>query len=393
VRLRQRRIAELLGVAVPEDFVVDLLGRLGFRLEAAAHGAWRVGVPTFRVDISLEADLIEEVARFYGYDRIPAQVTPVDTFTPPGNRKRERLAKLRATLCGQGFDEAINWSFADPEKEAAAAGGRRPVDIQNPISIRASVLRTTLLPSLLENAAWNLNRGLEGVHLFETGHVFFWGEDGKHREELHLGLISAGLRPGAGLTEPAAMTEFFTVKGAVEAVLEALRFDSAGFVEKDHPSLEPGQALAVLYKGQEFGVCGRLRRDFAAAASVERPVYAAELNLAALFEKTPRPFQYAPVPKLPGIVRDLSFLADQAVPFGQIGRLLDRLDQPLLEGFELVDRFAGPPVPAGLVSLTIRFRFRHPQRTLVAGEVDRAEQDIVGHLKSALNIRLREGQN
>lgn len=393
VRLRLRRIAELLGVAVPESFVVEVLARLGFRLESAAHhGAWRVEVPSFRVDISREADLIEEVARFYGYDRIPSQVTPVDSFPTTVNRKRDRLAKIRETLLGQGFDEVINWSFADPEREAAAASGRTAVPIQNPISNRASVMRTTLLPGLLENAAWNLNRGLEGVHVFEMGNIYYWGEDEKHRESLHLGLLSTGLLPGADFAAAAAETDFFVVKGAVEAALESLRFDPVGFEERDHPSFEPGRALAVLFKGQEIGRLGVLRRDLASTSSIERMVLAAELDLTTLFEKTPQPFEYTPVPKLPGVVRDLSFLVDRTVPFGEVARVLDRLGQPLLEGFELVDRFTGPPVPPDKVSLTIRLRFRHPQRTLVAGEVDRVEQEIVGHLRSALDIQLREGK-
>ena len=391
VRLRLRRIAELLGVDVPESFVVDVLGRLGFRAESSARHAWRVDVPTFRHDVAREADLIEEVARFYGYDRIPSAFTPVDTFDLSVNRRRERLARIRETLLAQGLDEVINWSFADPDREKAAAGGREAVAIQNPISQRASVLRTTLLPGLLENAAWNLNRGLEGVHVFEMGNVYAWEEE-KHREDLHLGLLSAGLLPGASWADPAGETDFFVLKGAVEALAEALRFEPIAFEEKDHPSFEPGRALALLYKGQEVGRLGALRAAFAAAASVARTVYAAEIDLEALFEKTPRPFEVAPVPKFPGASRDLSFLLDRAVPFGEVARVLGKLNQPLLEGFELRDRFAGAPVPADKVSLTVRFRFRHPQRTLVAEEVDRVEQEIVGQLRSALNIQLREGK-
>ena len=392
VRLRLRRVAELLGVDVPEAFVADLLARLGFRADTSHRSAWRVEVPTFRVDVSREADLVEEIARFYGYDRIPSVVTPVDSFDATVDRKRMRLARLRRTLLGQGLDEVINWSFADPEREAAAGNGRTPIPVQNPISNRASVMRTTLLPGLLENAAWNLNRGLEGVHVFETGRVYYWEEE-KHREDLHLGLLATGLRPGAGWDTPAAETDFFVLKGALEALFEALRFEPVAFEEKDHGSFEPGSALAVLYKGQEVGRLGALRRDFAAISSVERTVYAAEIDLAALFEKTPRPFQYAPVPKLPGVTRDLSFLLDRGVSYGEVARVLARLNQPLLEGFELRDRFSGKSVPADKVSLTVRFRYRHPQRTLVADEVDRVEQEIVGQLRSALNIQLREGKN
>jgi len=391
VRLRLRRVAALLGVDVPEAFVADLLARLGFRADTSHRSAWRVEVPTFRVDVSREADLVEEIARFYGYDRIPSVVTPVDSFDATVDRTRMRLGRLRRTLLGQGLDEVINWSFADPERETAARSGRTPIPVQNPISNRASVMRTTLLPGLLENAAWNLNRGLEGVHVFETGRVYYWEEE-KHREDLHLGLLATGLRPGAGWDTPAAETDFFVLKGALEALFEALRFEPVAFEEKDHGYFEPGRALAVLYKGQEVGRLGALRRDFAAISSVERTVYAAEVDLAALFEKTPRPFQYAPVPKLPGVTRDLSFLLDRGVAYGEVVRVLARLNQPLLEGFELRDRFSGPSVPADKVSLTVRFRYRHPQRTLVADEVDRVEQEIVGQLRSALNIQLREGK-
>ncbi len=392
VRLRLRRVAELLGVDVPESFVGDVLGRLGFRVDSSHKGSWRVEVPTFRVDVSREADLIEEVARFYGFDKIPSAFTPVDSFDLGVNRKRERLDRVREALLGQGLDEVVNWSFADPDRDKAAAVGREPVAIQNPISTRASILRTTLLPGLVENAAWNLNRGLEGVHVFELGNVYSWVE-GKTCEETHLGLLSTGLLPGSSWASAAGETDFFVLKGAIEALAEALRFEPVAFEERDRPSFEPGRALALLYKGQEVGRLGALRADLAAAASIEKPVYAAEINLAALFEKSPRPFEVVPVPKLPGVSRDLSFLVGRDVPYKRVAGALDKLKQPLLEGFELRDRFAGAPLAADKVSLTIRFRFRHPQRTLVAEEVDRVEQEIVGQLRSALDVQLREGKN
>jgi phenylalanyl-tRNA synthetase beta chain len=391
VRLRPRRIAELLGVDVPGAFVEDVLVRLGFRVDTTHKGAWRVEVPTFRVDIGCEADLIEEVARFYGFDRIPSAVTPVDSFEFVVNRKRERLARIRQALLGQGLDEVINWSFADPVQEAAARSGLQPVAVQNPISNRASVLRTTLLPGLLENAARNLNRGLEGVHVFELGNVFYW-EDDRHREELRLGLLSTGLLPGADWASPPKETDFYALKGALEALAETLRYDAVAFDRKDHPFFEPGRALAFKVKGQEVGRLGVLRTDLAAALGVDRTVFAAEVDLTALFGRTPKPFQFCPVPKFPGTSRDLSFFLDREVPYAEVARAVDKLNLPLLEGCELLDWFSGPSIPAGQVSLTVRFRFRHPQRTLVAEEADRVEQEIVNQLRSALNIQLREGK-
>jgi phenylalanyl-tRNA synthetase beta chain len=293
-------------------------------------------------------------------------------------------------LLGYGFDEVINFSFADPEREALIASGRSPVPIRNPISARTSLLRTNLLLGLLENAAWNRHRGLEGVHVFEIGNIYgFQGE--KPEERLALGLLTTGALPDRGWQEKSAETDFYHLKGAVEAAAAGLRYEPCSFEPADDPAFEPSRGLALLYKGQRVGRFGVVRPSVASAYDIDRPVFAAEIDLACLFEKQARPFAYAPVPKFPGVVRDLSFLVGRDVPYQDIQRTLDRMAPALVEGYELRDRFAGPSIPAGKVSLTIRFRYRHPQRTLRAEEVDRIEQDIVGQLKSAWDIQLREG--
>ena len=391
LRLRQHRIGELLGVEIPESFVGQVLGSLGFRAETSSKGVWTVDVPTFRVDIDREADLIEEIARFYGYDRIPSEFTPAKSFDLATDRRQERLEKIRRTLLGQGFDEVINWSFADPDKEKVMASGRPPVAIRNPISVRASVLRTTLVTGLLENAAWNLNRGLEGVHIFETGSIYFWEGD-KTREQCRLGLLTTGLLAGSVWQGRGEETDFYVLKGALESLLSDLRYEPQSFEEVDHPMFEPGRALTLLYKGQPVACFGKIRGAVAATASLDRPVFAAEVDLTGLFEKAPRPFQYQPVPKFPAVHRDLSFLVARDVTYQEVKKALDKLAPPLLEGFELRDRFGGPTVPPDKVSLSIRFRFRHAKRTLTAEEVDQVEQKIIGHLRSALNIQMREAK-
>jgi len=390
VVLRARRVGELLGADVPEAFIEDILGRLGFRLENSQKGVWLVEVPSFRVDIDREADLVEEIARFYGYDKIPSEITPAKSFEFVVNRKRERVLKLRRALLEAGFDEAINWSFADREKESVLRSGREPVPIRNPISVKASVLRTNILMGLLENAAWNRNRGLAGVHIFEVGNIYFCQGE-KPEERLTLGVLTTGLLPGQGWQEKPAETDFFVLKGALEAVACALRYEPVSFEKNDHPYFEAGQGLDLVYKGQTVGRLGVLASTVAAAYSLGQAVFAAEVDLAGLFEKSPRPFAYVPVAKFPGASRDLSFLVDRNVAYQDIRKGLEKLAPQLVENFELADRFAGPSIPADKVSLTIRFHYRHPRKTLLAEEVDRVEQEIVGHLKSAWNIQLREG--
>lgn len=388
--LRERRVAELLGVDVPEDFIQQVLTSLGFKLESSQKGVWLVEVPAFRVDIDREADLIEEIARFFGYDRIPSEVTPVKSFDLAVNKKRDRVLRLRRTLLQNGFDEVINSSFADPEKEAVLQSGREPVGIRNPISARASLLRTNLLMGLLENAAWNRNRGAEGVHIFEVGNIYLCQGE-RPEERLTLGVLTTGLLPAQGWQEKPAETDFYVIKGALEAVAAALRYEPCAFEETGPPYFEDGQGLTLLYKGQPVGRFGVLKRSIAAHFAIDQAVFAAELDLSALFEKQPRPFTYASVPKFPGVSRDLSFLLDRSVPYQEIQKTLDKIAPPLLESYELRDRFSGPSIPADKVSLSIRFRYRHPKRTLLAEEVDRSEQEIVGQLKSAWNIQLREG--
>ncbi|HEX2695481.1 MAG TPA: phenylalanine--tRNA ligase subunit beta [Acidobacteriota bacterium] len=390
VVLRHRRIFDLLGVEVPEDFVPRLLADLGFRVEESQKGTWIAEVPSFRVDIEREADLIEEVARFYGYDRIPSEPTPLCSFEPPANRKRERIQKLRQVLLHHGFDEVINFSFSDPEKEAALGSGKEPVALLNPLSARSATMRTTLMMGLLENAARNLNRGLEGVHIFEAGGVYF-RHDEDYCEQLSLGLLATGRLGAPHWQSRPEETDFFVLKGAVEAVMTALRYEPFSFEEAGHPFFEPGEALALVYKSEKVGSLGVLRKALRDLYSVEGTVYAAEIDLAGLMEKQPKPFVFAPVPKFPGAVRDLSFLLDRKLSWRDVQQVLSRLSVPILEGFELTDRFSGPSVPPDKVSLSVRFRYRSAQRTLLAEEVDKAQQEVVGHLRSALNATLREG--
>lgn len=390
VVLRHRRLFDLLGVEVPADFVPPLLGALGFRVEESQKGTWIVEVPSFRVDIEREADLVEEVARFYGYDRIPSAPTPLRAFEPPGGDRRGRIGKVRQVLLHHGFDEVINFSFSDPEREAALASGREPVALRNPLSARTATMRTTLLMGLLENAARNLNRGLEGVHIFEAGGIYF-RRDEAFCEPLSLGLLATGRLGGPHWRSKPETTDLFVLKGAVEAVMTALRCEPFEFEEAGHPFFEAGATLALVHKGERVGALGALRKGLGDLYAIDGAVYAAEIDLAGLLEKQPRPFVFAPVPRYPGVVRDLSFLVDRGLAWRDVRRVLARLQVPLLEGFELTDRFSGAPVPPDKVSLSVRFRYRSPQRTLLAEEVDKAQQEVVGQLRSALNATLREG--
>ncbi|MBM3297234.1 MAG: phenylalanine--tRNA ligase subunit beta [Candidatus Aminicenantes bacterium] len=388
-RLRQKRIAELLGVAVDADFIQSLLAALGFELRAQPRQSWLVRVPSFRVDIEREADLVEEIARFYGYDRIPSALPPlkaVERAAPEDHRPEW----VRQVLLQQGFDEVLTYSFVDPERQRAAGSERRPLEIRNPVSSRASQLRTTMVGGLLETISWNLNRGLEGLQVFESGRVYFREEE-THREQAALGLAAVGRRGGGHWMARPEETGFFHVKGAVEAVMSRLRCKPYRFDHAEHSLFEDGRALRLQYKGDAVGRLGRLRRGLLEAYDLRDDVFYAELELDALLGKTPKPFQFSPVPRFPGVVRDLAFLVGEATSFQEIKDEVEKLALPNLEGFQLVDRFAGASLPAGRVSLAFRFQFRSPGATLQSAEVDKLQERIVGHLRTALKMELREG--
>ncbi len=389
VTLRLKRINELLGVEIDPEFVTRTLASLGLKLKEQSPGVWVAEIPSFRVDLEREADLIEEVARFYGYDLIPSVVTPAFSFELPANRTRDRIWRLKEILFHHGFDEVINFSFADPEKETLWQTGFQPIKLQNPISSRLSILRTSLLPGLVENAVWNFNREAEGVHIFEVGNIYYWEDDDLHRESLRLGILSTGLRSGRSWNEPEKETDFFVLKGVVEDILHYLGYISLSFEQVEHPFFEPGQALQVRVKNEPVGHLGLLHRNLARQYDLERPAYAAEINLEELLQKQPRSFKFEPIPRFPGTSRDLSFLVDENISYQQIHQQLEKLNLPLLERFLIYDRFKGKSLPPGKVSFSVRFYFRHETRTIQAEEVDRLMQEIISQLKSSLNIQLR----
>lgn len=390
VILRYLRIGELLGVEVGEEFVEKTLRDLEFGVEVQQAGVWRVRVPTFRVDIDREADLVEEVARFFGYENIPSVVPPLTMVESIEDKNAEKLDRIRPVLQHFGFTEIISFSFSDPEREGVLANGILPVEIRNPISAKASLLRTSLIGGLMEATAWNRNRGLDGVHIFEIGNIYGRNEP-SGTECPALGLMSVGPLGEPHWRSRASDADLFHIKGALEALMAQIRYEPYSFEAVEHPYFEPGSGLALAYKEQVVGRLGKVAARIRDFYGVKQDVYAAEIDLARLFEKQPRAFAYVPVPKYPAVIRDVSLLVPRAVPYQELKKTMDKLSLPALEGFELVDRYAGEGIPPDMVGLTLRLVYRHPQRTLLAEEVEKIEQQILNQLKRALGTRLREG--
>jgi len=390
VVLRHHRISELLGVEVDESFVVDFLKRIGFQIENQRQGIWRVEVPYFRVDIEREADLIEEIARFYGYDKIPSHLPVWRGIHWEVNKKKEVENNVRELLFHEGFDEVVNYSFMDSEKERLFRTGLDAVEIRNPISSKSSLLRTTLIEGLLGNIAWNVNRDAEGVHVFEIGNIFFQ-KDGKYFEKYSLAFVTMGqLDPLYWGKEP-ERADFFQLKGTCEELMNHLKFAGFSFTEEENPIYEPGFSLRLNFKGEKVGILGALRQSIVEAYSIQEPVWGAEVSLGSLLEKQPKPFKYSPVNRYPGITRDISLIVDRDISYLKIKNSIERLMIPYLEDYALYDRFTGEGIPKNKVSLSFRFVFRHPERTLLSEEVDSFQEKIMKALNTEYGIILRGG--
>ncbi len=390
VVLRHRRISDLLGLEIDEEFTVRTLASLGFQAEVQQRGVWQVKIPQFRVDVEREADLIEEIARFYGYDKIPASLPPLRVLELPVDQKRERINKFRQLLFHNGFDEVLNFSFSDPEKEARLQTGQKAIEIRNPVSSKASLLRTTLLGGLLENIVWNKNRGAEGIHLFEIGNVYFWQNE-INRELLTLALATTGQVGPVQWHRKSENTDFFRIKGALESLMTYSRYEPFSFKEEDHAFFEQEYSLAMIFKEETVGYCGLLKKNLLDSYSLKEPVWAAELNLALLFEKQPYSFEFTPVDRFPSITRDVSFISSRSVLYQDIKEVVEKLAIPYLMEFDPHDRFSGSSIPNGKISLSLRFVFRHPQRTLLAKEVDALQEKIINALVTKFKFQLRKG--
>jgi phenylalanyl-tRNA synthetase beta chain len=405
VTLRPRRVRELTALDVPAGECVRILTALGFeRRDAAEGGEERLAfvVPTWRTDVSIEEDLVEEVARVYGYEKIEESLppSPVTGEYLVGDRRRRAA---RQVLTASGFDEAVSFSFIDESNaldesgasrfELAAglpAGAGAFVRISNPIVEGARLMRPSLLPGLLEATRHNFNHGTRDVRLFETGRVFAagGGEEGRPTEVESLALVLTGEALEEGRAA-GRVADFFDLKGALEAASDAMRVGGLEFAPASVRHLREGQSARVELNGVEVGSIGRLSEEAAARYKFRQPVYVAEVSLTALLTSGERPARYTPLPRYPGVARDVSLVAERRVTFGELRGAVLALGLEECRGVALVDVYEGPNLPEGKRSLTLRVEYRADDRTLRDEEVDAMHARVVAALEGGFGAQLR----
>jgi phenylalanyl-tRNA synthetase beta chain len=412
VALRPRRVEELTGLGVTAEESQRILRSLGFEQTDGEGAGERLsfGAPTWRTDVSIEEDLVEEVARVYGYDKIGEALppSPVTGEYLAGDRRRRAA---RQVITAAGFNEAINISFIDESgavEESGAGeesgGGRFEVlpgllkvegegafvKLSNPIVEGARLMRPTLLPGLLESVRHNFNRGTRNVRLFETGRVFasVGGGEARPNELEAFALVVTGQALEEGRATGREL-DFYDLKGALESAADAMRVGGLEFEPASVRHLREGQSARVTLKGAPVGSLGRLSEEVAALYKFRQPVYVAEVSLTALITSGEEPARYTPLPRFPSVVRDVSLLADRRAGYGDMRRAVLSLGIEECRGVALVDVYEGANVPEGKRSVTLRVEYRADDRTLRDEEADEMHARVVAALESEFGAQLR----
>ena len=379
IALHRSEVNRILGIDFDEDEIQRILGRLGFGVTRNAEGDFRVQVPTWRLDVEREVDLLEELARIHGYNNFP-NTLPAFTGAVVTLPDEPKNAKVRETMLALGYDEAISITFVS-EQEAKTFGGGEPLAIANPLSEEAGYLRTSLIPGLLNMVGYNLNRGNANVRLFEAGEVFEKLGD-HHDERRHLGFVATGDAITKRVDSPAQPYTFFHMKGDVEELLAAFDHQELRFDDQTPPYFHPGRSARALMDGEPVACFGQLHPDLAAARKFRQEVYIAELMLDRLYRHSLREPRYQRISKFPTVERDFSFIFDEAVTFERIRSAIEELGLNELQQFVPAEIFRGEKVGPGKYSVLLHAEFQSNERTLRDDEVAQWSAQIVAKLEA-----------
>jgi len=341
--------------------------------------AWIVDLPSWRLDVEREIDLIEEIARIYGYNKF-ANTLPAFSGGVVEQPNAAKETKIRTMLLGLGYNEAISPTFIS-RADAGAFSSDVPVPLANPLSEEQSIMRTSLVPGMLGMLAWNLNRGTSDVRLFETGNIFsaYAEESTQERKIICLGATGNAVEAGPhGATRPFA---FFDLKGDVETVLRAFELRDLRFEAGAAAYYHPGRSARVIADGHCAAQFGRIHPDLTAAHKIKQDIYLAEIYFDWLLQLSLRIPRYEPSSRFPAVDRDFSFLFDHAVSFARIQGSVRELRIPELQSFSPVEIFRGGTVPQGRYSILLRARFQSAERTLRDDEVAQWSAQIVKALE------------
>jgi phenylalanyl-tRNA synthetase beta chain len=396
VRMRVSRARKIIGMPVPAGEMGDIFGRLGLAATRSGHGddeAFVVTPPSYRFDIEIEEDLIEEVARVHGFDRIPAHPPVVPAAMHARAEARRSLHELRAQLAAADYQEVVNFSFVDEAWERDFAGNANPIRLLNPIASQLAVMRSTLVGSLVANVRYNLNRKVARVRVFEVGRVFARDpgvKDGELevagiRQPMHVGAIAYGpaLEEQWGV-RPTRPVDFFDLKGDVEALVAPRQ---ARFVKATNPALHPGRSARIELDGEPIGWIGELHPEWQQKYELPGSAVVFELGCDRLLA-VPLP-RFTEVSKFPAVIRDLAVVVADGVPADALLEALRAARPGRVQEVRIFDLYRGESVGKGRKSLAFRVVMQDTARTLTDAEVDAAMAQLAELLRDRFGAERR----
>jgi len=405
--IRASRTSEILGVELTKDVIREHLESIGIRCKDKDEDTLYVNPPTFRVDIEREADLIEEVARLYGYNNIPASLPQVNLSSSQQDSSRIKRCHSASFLASIGFSEAINYSFTAEKYQnqlmlAEDDSRRNCVRLLNPLNEDQAVMRTFLLPGLLENVKRNLNFQQYDLKLFEIGVGFTAQEINEQPQET---MILAGVMTGNRYGEQSPlhfkeeMTDIYDVKGAVEAVFIDLRLlgvgdDKVYFSQPAADQVEPfavaGQFLCVMAEDKCIGTLGKCKNEVMKSFGIKQDVYYFELNYDAICDLLKVEKSFTSLPVYPAVKRDLALLLPVTVKAGEILEAVASARDKLIESYEVFDVYQGKPIQEGMKSVAVSITYRSDTKTLTDKNVEKSHNKIVKMLTDKFGGSFRE---
>ncbi|MEO8009819.1 MAG: phenylalanine--tRNA ligase subunit beta, partial [Betaproteobacteria bacterium] len=396
VKMRVSRARKIIGVQIPSDEMADIFARLDFKSRREGSGAdefFVITPPSYRFDVEIEEDLIEEVARIYGFERIPANPPLAAASMPALPEQRRSLHDLRERLAAAGYQEVVSYSFVEQGWETDFAGNAEPIRLLNPIASQLAVMRSNLIGGLIANVRYNLNRKLDRVRIFEVGRAFL--RDASVRDgDLDVAGVRQPMRIAAAAFGPvdeeqwgsvARSVDFFDVKNDLEMLLAPAQ---ARVEPAPHPAMHPGRSARVRMNGAEIGWIGELHPRLQRKYELPAPLVIFEMDAEPLLARSLP--QYNEMSKFPPVRRDLAYIFDEKIPVQSILDSLIRSKAPIVGTVSVFDLYRGKGIENGKKGLAFRVLLQDTQKTLTDAEVDAALSDLRRVLEQEYGAKLRQ---
>ena len=397
IRLSARRIHQVLGIEIPAQQVKTYLEDLELNVQREDEDIFIVTPASFRGDLEREIDLIEEVVRMDGYDKIPITLPKGPPSSQEKNKDLLLERKAVEVLLHHGYHEVITYSFTSPVCWDHLClipddPRRQHLRLLNPLTEELAALRTSLIPGLMETARYNLSRKNSNFKLFELKKVFLLQEKGKLPKEVkHLVGLAMGLDQDPHWTVAPRPVDFYDLKGCIEDLSETLQIKGIKFNQaEDIPYLHPGKASRIFIGNEMLGVLGEVHPQVLAHYEIHRKAYLFEIDFEKWVNWAREERRFRPLPKFPAVYRDLSVVVDDALEMDKVAETIWTFKQPFIDEVNLFDVYRGAPIPGGKKSVSYRIRYQAIDRTLTDEEVNRYHEKVISRLREIFHLELRQ---